>query len=349
VVYYIHTDHLGSTSVLSDESGQQAGERVAYLPYGSVRLGDASTLPTDYGFTGQRLEAGLGLMHYGARFYSPRLGRFVSADSIVPEPGEPQALNRYAYVTNNPLRFVDPTGHGGPGDWLTGQFIELGRSGDAGRALVVSAAEAIHHVNWQTQKVFYPDQNTGTADRFWACVEIGGGSVVAAATTELAFGTLTTAALSGGTTTAATTAGTATTAACADGDCTNEVTATGQVAQQGLNAFSRAAEFGIRSSKDLREAIRGTGLQAHHIIPQRFAERLELSLGEMPSVALTPEEHQAFTNTWRNAIGYFNSSNPLNTLTATPQDIWIKAQEIYAKYPELLEAARQTIFGTQGG
>jgi RHS repeat-associated protein len=82
VVYYIHTDHLGSTSVLSDESGQQAGERVAYLPYGGVRLGDASTLPTDYGFTGQRNEAGLGLMHYGARFYSPRLGRFVSADSM---------------------------------------------------------------------------------------------------------------------------------------------------------------------------------------------------------------------------------------------------------------------------
>jgi len=163
-------------------------------------------------------------MHYGARFYSPRLGRFISADTVVPEPGEPQALNRYAYATNNPLRFVDPTGHGGPGDWLTGQLITLGRSGDAGRALVVSAAEAIHHVNWQTQKVFYPDPNTSTVDRFWACVEIGGGSVVvAAAATELAFGTLTTAAVSGGTTTVATTAGTATTAACADGDCTNEI------------------------------------------------------------------------------------------------------------------------------
>jgi RHS repeat-associated protein len=102
---------LGSTSVLSDESGQQAGERVAYLPYGGVRLGDAGTLPTDYGFTGQRNEAGLGLMHYGARFYSSRLGRFVSADSIVPEPGEPQALNRYSYVLGNPLRYTDPSGH----------------------------------------------------------------------------------------------------------------------------------------------------------------------------------------------------------------------------------------------
>ena len=111
VVYYIHSDHLGSTSVLSDGSGQQAGDRVAYLPYGGLRLGDASTLPTDYTFTGQRDEAGLGLMHYGARFYSPRLGRFVSADSIVPEPGEPQALNRFAYVINNPVLYRDPSGH----------------------------------------------------------------------------------------------------------------------------------------------------------------------------------------------------------------------------------------------
>jgi RHS repeat-associated protein len=64
---------------------------VAYLPYGGLRLGDASTLPTDYTFTGQRNEAGLGLMHYGARFYSPRLGRFVGADTIVPEHGDKQA------------------------------------------------------------------------------------------------------------------------------------------------------------------------------------------------------------------------------------------------------------------
>jgi RHS repeat-associated protein len=111
VVYYVHTDHLGSTSVLSDESGQPAGDRVAYLPYGGVRLGNASTLPTDYTFTGQRNEAGIGLMHYGARFYSPRLGRFVSADSIVPQPGEPQALNRYSYVHNNPVIYTDPSGH----------------------------------------------------------------------------------------------------------------------------------------------------------------------------------------------------------------------------------------------
>jgi len=66
VVYYIHTDHpsfhsgqaLGSVSVLSDGSGHEVpGSAVRYLPYGGLRLGDASTLPTDYTFTGQRDEA----------------------------------------------------------------------------------------------------------------------------------------------------------------------------------------------------------------------------------------------------------------------------------------------------
>jgi hypothetical protein len=51
------------------------------------------------------------LMDYGARFYSPLLGRFISADSIVPRPGDPQSLNRYSYVRNNPLQLTDPSGH----------------------------------------------------------------------------------------------------------------------------------------------------------------------------------------------------------------------------------------------
>jgi len=56
-------------------------------------------------------------MHYGARYYSPGLGRWISADTVVPEPGNPQALNRYAYVYNNPLRYTDPSGHKlDPGD-----------------------------------------------------------------------------------------------------------------------------------------------------------------------------------------------------------------------------------------
>jgi RHS repeat-associated protein len=53
----------------------------------------------------------LGLLYYGARFYVPGLGRFASADTIVPNPTNPQSYNRYSYVRNNPLNMADPTGH----------------------------------------------------------------------------------------------------------------------------------------------------------------------------------------------------------------------------------------------
>ncbi|MBE7529096.1 MAG: RHS repeat-associated core domain-containing protein [Chloroflexi bacterium] len=53
----------------------------------------------------------LGLLYYGARFYVPGLGRFASADSIIPNPANPQSYNRYSYVLNRALNFTDPTGH----------------------------------------------------------------------------------------------------------------------------------------------------------------------------------------------------------------------------------------------
>jgi len=78
--------------------------------YAGMRL-MTGTMQTDKLFTGQREMAGLGIYDYGARFYSPKLGRFLSADSIVPGFDNPQNLNRFSYVRNNPLRYIDPTGH----------------------------------------------------------------------------------------------------------------------------------------------------------------------------------------------------------------------------------------------
>jgi len=110
-LYYLHSDHLGSTSLTTDSAGAVVA-RQWYHPYGTVRAGD--DLPTDIGFTGQRAESSeLGsLMFFRARFYSPLVGRFLSADTIVPSPGNPQAFNRYAFVLNNPLKYIDPSGHG---------------------------------------------------------------------------------------------------------------------------------------------------------------------------------------------------------------------------------------------
>jgi RHS repeat-associated protein len=109
VVYFIHADHLGSTSLTTDITGTVVAE-TRYLPYGEERW-ITGTLVTDFTFTGQRAERGFALMDYNARYYDPGLGRFVSADTVVPEAGNPQALNRYAYANNNPLRYNDPSGH----------------------------------------------------------------------------------------------------------------------------------------------------------------------------------------------------------------------------------------------
>jgi RHS repeat-associated protein len=115
VVYFIHSDHLGSTSLTTDITGTLVAE-TRYLPYGEERW-ISGTLVTDFTFTGQRAEAGFRLMDYNARYYDPWLGRFVSADTVVPNPGNPQAWNRYSYALNDPLRYVDPTGHQDEPTW----------------------------------------------------------------------------------------------------------------------------------------------------------------------------------------------------------------------------------------
>ena len=101
--------HLGSASVVTDSTGNIVGEQ-RYYPFGETRLA-TGTLYTDKLFTGQRNITGLGIYHYQSRFYSPKLGRFLSADSLVPNPANPQDLNRFSYVRNNPIRYIDPTGH----------------------------------------------------------------------------------------------------------------------------------------------------------------------------------------------------------------------------------------------
>ena len=70
-------------------------ETMKYYPYGDSR-NSPSELPTDRLFTGQRYDD-TGLYYYGARYYDPKIGRFISPDTIVPDPMNPQSFNRYSY------------------------------------------------------------------------------------------------------------------------------------------------------------------------------------------------------------------------------------------------------------
>ena len=80
------------------------------MPYGQERWNNGGSV-TDFGFTSQRRDSYIKLYDYGARWYDPLIGRFISPDTIIPDPADSQSFNRYAYVNNNPLNYIDPSGH----------------------------------------------------------------------------------------------------------------------------------------------------------------------------------------------------------------------------------------------
>ena len=104
-----HKDHLGSSTAITDMNGNEV-EISNYMPFGSLRSHSGSYV-SDYKFTDQELDDSTGLYNYGARMYDPVIGRFVTADTIVQNLSDPQTLNRYSYCRNNPLVYVDPSGH----------------------------------------------------------------------------------------------------------------------------------------------------------------------------------------------------------------------------------------------
>lgn len=106
-----------------------------------------------------------------------------------------------------------------------------------------------------------------------------------------------------------------------------------------LDNFAHATEYGVDTYRNLRKAIKGTGLQAHHIIEKRFAGILNVNTYDMFSVALTKEEHQLFTQRWRKAIPYNSDYSSL-----TKSQLWSAARKVYQDYPELMEAAKRTIY-----
>ncbi len=122
-IEYLLRDHLGSVVVITDGNGN-VRQRMSFDPWGKRRneanlatgppgtfigLGSLDTLLTR-GFTGHEQMDHLGLVHMNGRIYDAEIGRFLSADPIVAYPDSTQGFNRYSYVENNPLSYVDPSG-----------------------------------------------------------------------------------------------------------------------------------------------------------------------------------------------------------------------------------------------
>jgi RHS repeat-associated protein len=115
VVYAIFRDNLGTITHLKSSS-----ETLEYSfdAYGrrrdkdtwSYTIDDTNALFADRGFTGHEHLTQFGLINMNGRLYDPVVGRFLSPDNYVQDPGFTQSYNRYGYCLNNPLRYTDPSG-----------------------------------------------------------------------------------------------------------------------------------------------------------------------------------------------------------------------------------------------
>ena len=120
-INWLVTDQLGTPRMIFDSTGSLGGvKRADYLPFGEELYSGTGVRASSLGyntnnvrqkFTSKERDNETGLDYFLARYYSSVQGRFTSADSYFGSQSNPQTLNLYTYVQNNPLAFVDPTGH----------------------------------------------------------------------------------------------------------------------------------------------------------------------------------------------------------------------------------------------
>jgi len=110
-VNYFYSDALGTVHTITDATGHPCYD-ASFTPYGLEvpNPNITQTCSSNYKFTGYEYDSETGLYYGFARYYNPRLGRFMSADPLGGDSGAPQTLNRYAYVVNSPTNFTDPSG-----------------------------------------------------------------------------------------------------------------------------------------------------------------------------------------------------------------------------------------------
>jgi RHS repeat-associated protein len=309
-------DHLGSVTVLA-QGGNVAGA-TRYLPYGAIRW-ESGLWSTDRRFTGQRWEANLGLYDYRARFYDPTLGRFLQPDSLIPQPGDVRAWNRYTYAYNNPLRYVDGGGNVPVVPLLVAGAVVILKVMDYGWTAwdVYQSGRTLANPLAKDEEKLVAGVNLALAVGLeaaeleeWLPVslpldDLGRRALVAGLRERVQQGGLR--------------AGVA---------FLRE--AVGEAAPQVIRQmYDRGLFRGIRSAGEWEAILQGVrqeaGLEVHHLIERRFAERLGLRESEIPAVVLDREFHQ------QEVTARLFQALPTNKSNYTAQEIWNAYTAVYGR------------------
>lgn len=107
--YYYHADGLGSIIAITDSSGNVV-QRYEYNSFGEITYQQDPNFVQPYTYTGREYDQESGLYYYRARYYDAKIGRFLQQDPLWGYLTNPQSLNRYPYVDNSPLNWIDPWG-----------------------------------------------------------------------------------------------------------------------------------------------------------------------------------------------------------------------------------------------
>ena len=156
--YYFHSDHLGSSSLITDATGGIV-QHLEYIPFGEVFIDEraaTSTWSTPYKFNAKELDEETGLYYYGARYYDPRSSVWISKDPLAEKYPN---VGSYVYCVNNPVKFIDPDGN---------QYILHSQARIiAQNGTIMLKIENLNAPTWNR----FMDMNNDT--RFWKSGEIG--------------------------------------------------------------------------------------------------------------------------------------------------------------------------------
>ncbi|MBI5877542.1 MAG: RHS repeat-associated core domain-containing protein [Chloroflexi bacterium] len=288
-------------SLTTDGSGAVVSEQ-KFTAWGMVRAANGA-MPTALAFTGQYADA-TGLTFMQARYYDAYLNRWISPDSIVPDASNPQDLNRYSYARNNPVRYVDPTGHCVPACVVVGvalvvavwEIIAPYNATPVGGGLVDSRGQPCGSSGCVSQGPSDFEVASNVARD--AAIAYTGVRLAAAIAASLCFD---------------------------DGDCTNEARAAGDALRRGHTVFESSApqvgNVGYRSFDAFKRAMGSAGEENvwHHIVEQRAVNVERFGAAAIHNtinvIKVSREVNQAIADYYSRIRGFTNGMTVREWLT----------------------------------